>query len=154
MKKMFSLILAVIMAMSCMCMTSFAAEETTDEPILYSYEVTSDMLEEGVAVPFAIDQTFTMTTTHRGADRTYSGNTLRYAVTITDANGNAVDNQVRVDLHDYNSSVALQSCGIDADGYTHVFDVSITSGRVYYFKYTKIAGTTRTLRVNMYIYAY
>lgn len=124
----------------------------------YEMEVTPEMAAEGNVgiMPCAdIDQSFTMTTSHRGGDRTYSGEYLRYSVTITDANGNAVDNTVSVQLWDYNHSYALKETSVDADGMTVTKNgVDITPNRMYYFKYVLTYGTTRTLRVRMQITSY
>ena len=132
------------------------AEVETVQPgvEVISFEIPADAAEEGtVVVPRAVDQSFTMTTYHRGADRTYSANNLWFVVTITDANGNPVDNRVVVSLNDYNSG-AISSMSVDADGTSYGHDVPIVSGRTYYFTYTKTGGTTRTLRVRMYIEAH
>lgn len=124
----------------------------------YEMEVTPEMLAEGDygIMPCAdVDQTFTMTTSHRGADRTYSGNYLQYSVTVTDVNGNAVNNSISVQLWDYNHNYPLMDTSVNADGFTVTkSQVSITSGRVYYFKYVLTSGTIRTLRVRMRITAY
>ncbi len=124
----------------------------------YEMEITPEMAADGDygIMPLAdIDQTFTMTTSHRGADRTYSGNYLKYSVTVTDSNGNAVANTISVQLKDYNHSYPLVDSRVDADGSTNTFSkISITPGRVYYFYYVLTSGTTRTLRVRMQITSY
>lgn len=156
MKKILSLVLAVLMAVSCLSMTVLAAEVPEENALSYEFEITSEMPDEGyIAVPRAVvDQTFTMTTSHRGADRTYSGSNLEYVVRITDANGNAVNNVVAVALHDYNHTAAIHTNEIQANGGYSYYTLPIVANRVYYFKYTKISGTTRTLRVNMQINSY
>ena len=123
----------------------------------YEMEVTPDMVSEGgIAVAStSLDQSFNMTTSHRGADRTYPDNYLNYSITVTDANGNAVDNTISVQLWDYNHSYALTDTRVKADGSTTIIRaVPITANRVYYFRYVLTAGTTRTLRVRMQIYSY
>lgn len=123
----------------------------------YEMEVTPEMASEGgIAVAStSLDQSFNMTTSHRGADRTYPDDFLSYSITVTDVNGNAVDNTISVQLFDYNHSYALKDTRVNADGSTTIIPrVSITANRVYYFKYFLTAGTTRTLRVRMQIYSY
>lgn len=124
----------------------------------YEMEITPEMVANGDygIMPCAdIDQTFSMTTSHRGADRTYSGNYLQYSVTVTDVNGNAVDNIISVQLRDYNHTYALTDTRVTADGFTVTkSQISITPGRVYYFKYVLTSGITRTLRVRMRITSY
>lgn len=153
MKRFLSLALAILMVLCCASTRAYATKAEQVE--VYTFEINADsgeiILPRGVYNE--IDQTFNMTTYHRGADRTYTGSNLRYSVTITDGNGNPVDNTVRVDLCDYNYG-AISSKWVPANGGTYGEDVPIVSGRVYYFTYTKTAGTTRTLRVNMYIYSH
>lgn len=123
----------------------------------YEMEVTPEMLAEGdIAIAStSLDQSFNMTTSHRGADRKYPDNYLSYSITVTDANGNAVDNTISVQLWDYNHSYALVDSRVDADGSTStISQVSITPNRTYYFKYVLTYGATRTLRVRMQIYSY
>lgn len=128
--------------------TAFAAEEE----LYQTLEFQLDADEGYIAVPASIiNQTFSMTTTHRGADRTYSASTLRFSVTITDSNGNACNSVVAVELHDYNQSTPISTAIIGADGGTYGHTVPITPGRVYYFYYRKTAGDSRTLSVNMII---
>ena len=120
-------------------------------------EVTPEMLANGdVAIAStSLDQTFNMTTSHRGADRSYPDNYLSYSITVTDVNGNAVDNTISVQLFDYNHSYPLKDTRVDADGSTTTIPrVSITANRVYYFRYVLTYGTIRTLRVRMQIYSY
>lgn len=123
----------------------------------YEMEVTSEMVAEGgIAVAStSLDQSFNMTTSHRGADRTYPDNYLSYSITVTDANGNAVDNIISVQLWDYNHNYALKDTRVTANGSTTTIpQVSITANRTYYFKYVLTSGTVRTLRVRMQIYSY
>lgn len=158
--RIFSLFFAVIMLVSCFGMTSVCA--AAEEPETYKtleqtldFEITSESGEGYVVMPRAIDQTFTMTSSHRGADRTYSGSYLTYSVSITDANGNACDNLVRIELFDYNNASARHTSGVQANGNFYVYaNIPITSGRVYYFRYTVTSGAARTLRVHMQINAH
>ena len=155
-KRIFCFILAALMAVPCFGMTASAAEVTPaeDTNLTYDFEITSDMPDEGyVVMPLGIDvdQTFTMTSTHRGADRSYAGTTLGYAVTITNADGNATDCVVVVELHDYNQPTAIQASAVNADGSLNYFTCPITANRLYYFYYRKVSGTSTTLRVHMRI---
>lgn len=124
----------------------------------YEFEVTPEMAAEGDygIMPCAdVDQTFTMTTSHRGGDRQYSGEYLRYSVTVTDSNGNYADNTISVQLWDYNHSYALTDTRVDADGLTVTRNgIDIVPNRMYYFKYVLTYGSTRTLRVRMQITSY
>ena len=123
----------------------------------YEMEVTPEMLANGdVAIAStSLDQSFNMTTSHRGADRSYPDNYLSYSITVTDVNGNAVDNTIAVQMYDYNHTYPLKDTRVYADGSTTtVSHVAITANRVYYFRYVLTAGITRTLRVRMQIYSY
>lgn len=116
-----------------------------------------DIVQEGEygIMPYSLDQSFTMGSYHRGADRSYSGRKLQYSVTVTDVNGNAVDNMIAVDLHDYNHSYGISGVNVKADGATITIpNISITPGRLYYFEYTRISGASRTLKVRMRITDY
>lgn len=156
MKKIMSLLMVAVMAITTLSVPVSAAEavEAVEEPVMvYSFEIDPNSDESIMVLSDEVDQTFNMTTSHRGADRTFAGSNLRYVVTITDANGNAVDNTVVVKLNDYNSGT-IHSLNAKANGTSYGNDVPITPGRTYYFTYTKISGTTRTLRVNMYFYSH
>lgn len=116
-----------------------------------------DIVQEGEygIMPLSLDQSFTMGSYHRGADRSYSGSKLQYAVTVTDVNGYAVDNMISVELHDYNHSYALSTLNVKADGSTVAIpNIPITPGSLYYFEYSRISGASRTLKVRMRITDY
>lgn len=154
--RIFSLFLVVIMTVSCFGMTAVYATAEVSETYTQTldFEITSESgSEDGyIVMPRAIDQTFTMTSYHRGADRTYSGSYLTYSVSITDADGNACDNLVKIELFDYNNASARHTSGVQANGNVYGYaNIPITSGRVYYFKYTVTSGATRSLRVHMQI---
>lgn len=128
-----------------------------NEMAVYEFEVTPETIADGDygIMPLSLDQSFTMGYTHRGGDRTYSGNKLRFSATVTDQNGNAVDNWVSVQLYDYNHTGALTGISVYANGGTTTSsEISITPGRVYYFKYTRTSGASRTLKVHMRITDY
>jgi len=170
-------LMAVIMTICSIPMVAMAAELGEDKPNVLDaaelvgveydedgrrtevYEI--DIAQEAAAdgeygiMPLSLDQSFTMGASHRGADRTYSGTKLQYAVTVTDQYGNAVDNRISVKLYDYNHSFALSNTNVSADGSTTVIPgISIVPGRVYYFQYSRTAGASRTLKVRMRITDY
>lgn len=170
-----SSLLATTLAFCSIIMPAYAAEENENVSLLEKAEfIGTEYTDDGTKittyeaeinpedfnnpsgiVALSLDQSFTMTSSHRGGDRTYSGNYLQYSVTVTDTNGNAVDNTVSVKLYDYNHSYALSNTSVKADGSTTtVRNVSITPGRVYYFKYARTSGASRTLKVRMRITDY
>lgn len=165
-KQLLAFSLAAVMSLCSLSTNAFAAETheftapSSLEETVYEFDVTPDMINQDGIIPLStssleVDQTFTMTSSHRGGDRSYSKNKLQYAITITDANGNAVDNTVAIRLYDYNHTYSLKYHNLKADGSTTViYDVPITAGRLYYFTYTKSSGTTRTLKVRMQIWSY
>ena len=122
-----------------------------DGEVIYEEVITTDDLTASIS---DLDQTFTMTSYHRGGDRKYSGNRLQYSITVTDVNGNAVNNSIRVKLYDYNHNYALAENTIDADGVRVTHRVSITANRTYYFTYSRISGANRTLKVRVQIKSY
>lgn len=157
--------LAMIMAMLSVMPTMAAESEKTEAVETDSgYEVYEEefILEPGesisetdlnsaVSTLATIDQTFTMTSYHRGADRTYSSSNLRFSITITDTNGNATSDKVSVTLRDYNGYAS--GWVVTANG--SIFSksgISIVAGRVYYFTYSNSGSST--LRVNMVIISY
>lgn len=98
-----------------------------------------------------IDQTFTMGSYHRGADRSYSDSHLRFAITITDTNGNPTSSTLSLGFQDYNGN--SRGWLLNADGSTFSQNnISIVAGRVYYFTYYN--NGSQTLRVNMVIISY
>lgn len=174
-KKIATMFLAVLMLMSSLTANAMAVELSEVSPstntaklvsveygtdgsktATYEFDVPQTSAEGDYGImPLTIDQTFNMTSSHRGGDRTYSGNKLSISTEITGANGNAVDNTVSVQLHDYNHSYALFSANLPADGRLRTYqDISITAGRTYYFYYKVLSGTSRTLKVRMIIQDY
>lgn len=150
--KTLTLILVSILTIS--NITTFVqAEEIDDGEILYESVVTIDG-EAAIASISNLDQTFTMTSSHRGGDRKYSGNRLQYSVTVTDVNGNSVNNAISVRLYDYNNSSPITDTQVAADGVRRTWKVSITPNRTYYFKYVRTSGANRTLKVHMQIKSY
>lgn len=175
-KKIATMFLTVLMIVSSMTVNTMAAEQGEDVPDFDATELVSveynadgtrtevyefDVMQVSTAngdygiMPLSVDQTFNMGSSHRGGDRTYAGNKLQFSVKITDANGNAVDNFVSVQLHDYNHSYALVNSSVKADGRMKTeSDISITPGRTYYFYYQVLSGASRTLKVRMIIRDY
>ncbi len=103
------------------------------------------------ATAYEVDQTFTMGSYHRGADRSYSASHLRFMITITDTNGNPTSSTLSLGFQDYNGN--SRGWLLDADGSTFSQNnMSIVSGRVYYFTYYNNGSTN--LRVHMVIDAY
>ena len=94
-----------------------------------------------------------LTASHTGSTRTYYGNTLKYGITVTDVNGNAVDNIVAIRLYRSNGSLVSED-QVWCNGIQNIRKASISSGSAYYFKYLLAYGTTRTLKVHMYITSY
>lgn len=175
-KKIATIFLAVLMTVSSMTVNTMAAEQGEDVPNFNAAELVSveynadgtrtevyefDVMQLSTSsgdygiMPLSVDQSFNMGSSHRGGDRTYAGNKLQFSVKITDVNGNAVDNFVSVELHDYNHSYALVNSNVKADGsMITVSDISITPGRTYYFYYKVSSGASRTLKVRMIIRDY
>ena len=118
----------------------------------YEFEVEPEEVDENGIATYAVDSSFTMTGTYyRGADRKYNGNYLSYNITVTGANGNAVDKAVSAQLWDYNGN-CLSVCTVTADGSTTtVPNISIVANRMYYFKYYLVSGSTSNLRIRMVI---
>lgn len=167
-KKCSVLFLAMIMTMLSVMPAMAAEPETTQETeaieIDSGYEVyeeefilepgdsiNEDDINSAVSTLSTIDQTFTMGSYHRGADRTYSTSHLKFMITITDTSGNATSSTVSLGFQDYNGN----SMGwlISADGSTFSKNaISIVAGRTYYFTYTN--NGSQNLKVHMVITSY
>lgn len=147
--------------------TAFAADSsqiaepdaTLETENVYEFEITPEMVKAdgSVIMPVSqngiIDQSFYMTTSHTGSTRTYYGNTLKYGITVTDVNGNAVDNILALRLHRSDKSLISED-QVWCNGGQYVNKASISSGSAYYFEYLLAYGTVRTLKVHMYITSY
>lgn len=118
----------------------------------YELELIPQNIDENGVATYAIDSSFTMKSSYyRGADRKYSGNKLSYAITVTGANGQAVDKQVSAQLWDYNGN-CLSVCTVSANGSTTIVpSISIVSNRTYYFKYYLATGSSSNLKIRMVI---
>lgn len=159
-----ALLLTALMIIGTTNTTAFAADVSqnnesnviTKPETVYEFEITPEMVNadgSGIMPMSTIDQSFNMTTSHTGSTRTYYGNTLRYGISVTDANGNAVDNIVAIRLYRSNGSLVSED-QVWCNGIRNVREAPISSGSAYYFKYLLAYGTTRTLKVHMYITSY
>ena len=162
-KRVSMLIMALVMTVSTMTTVPVmtAEPEDTSASSVTENEYVVD-LEPGESVDLGsmletastnatIDQTFTMGSYHRGADRTYSTSHLRFMITITDTNGNATSSSLSLTFRDYNGNAI--SWLLDADGSTFSKNnIPIVPGRVYYFTYTN--NGSQNLRVHMVITSY
>lgn len=162
-KRVSMLIMALVMTVSTMATVPVMAAEPEDTSTssVTENEYVVD-LEPGESVDLGsmletastnatIDQTFTMGSYHRGADRTYSTSHLRFMITITDTNGNPTSSSLSLTFQDYNGNG--MGWLLDADGSTYSQNnISIVAGRVYYFTYRN--NGSQNLRVNMVIISY
>ncbi len=166
------LIMAIILAAFSTGTVAFASEPSNQANIIkgnivdvsqnndgstettYEFKVTPDKVNEnGVALLYAdVDQTFNMTTSHRGASRSYEGSKLNVTMSATDINGCTVNTILAARLYDHNTGSKLTEIQCTANGQpVHLYDFSITSGKLYYFQYLVAYGTQQTLRVHMTI---
>lgn len=97
-----------------------------------------------------IDQTWYFTSYHRGADRSYNATSLTFAAKITDSNGNAVGDQIFIRLQDYYGTDLGFTFYADGAWYGQG-NLSIVSGRTYYFTYSNLTSSTRMMRIRMII---
>ena len=113
--------------------------------------ISADELNSAISTLSTIDQTFTMGSYHRGADRTYSTSNLRFMITITDTSGNATSSTLSLGFQDYNGN--SRGWVLDADGSTYSQNnISIVAGRTYYFTYYNNGSVN--LKVRMVITNY
>ena len=133
-KRFLSVLFAVMMFVSS---TAFVAEAAAPPK------------EPEYSVNALIDDTFTMGATHRGADRTYSTDSLYVRAQITDTSGNAISGgSVTITLKDYNGNATLWS--VPANGKIYGKTFYIVPNRVYYFTYVRV-GTDKTLLLHIWI---
>lgn len=170
-KRISAFFLAMIMAVLSMGTTAFAVEPNEDTSVVngnivdvtynddgsiettYELEITQDK-ENGYGIALLsnpVDQTFTMTDSHRGSTRTYNNNYLDFKVDATDSNGNAVSTILAIQLYSKsNNLIREEQVWANGNSYSYL-NIPITSGSAYYFKYLIAYGTQRTLRVHMVI---
>lgn len=159
-KRIYTLLFIAIITISSVGTTVFAAETKSNEKTVvetFDFEITPQTSNSGI-VPInsinSIDNTFNVYLEHRGSNRTYSGNYIRYTIRITDVNGNPVNNIMAVRLYDANNNLKCED-QFWADGNAHaVQDIPVSSSTSYYFKYLLAYGTARTLKVHMIITSY
>lgn len=171
-KRIQAIFFAIVMAIFSTGTTAFAAEPANPEPVVngnvvdvnynddgsvkttYEFEITPDKVnEDGIALLSAdVDQTFTMTSSHRGATRSYGGNFLDITVTVTGPNGSSVGTILAIRLYDNNTGRMLTEIQRWADcNLGTYFDIPITRGQPYYFQYLIAYGSQQTVRVHMEI---
>lgn len=152
-----SLILSLVMLFCGSSITAYATETPQDfERVVstYDFDIVSYNGSDNV-VPLAdvSDTFYVYNGTHTGSTRSYYGSKLKYTVTITDSSGNPVDNILAVQI--YSGNLKIHEGQFWADGASNtIYDISISSGGSYYFKYIIAYGNTRTLKVRMSITAY
>lgn len=155
-----TLFLALIMVLGTMSITVSAAEvpETNNEVIAsYDFVITpedNENKEVSLLSTSAVNNTFNVYNSHTGSSRTYSGRYLRYCITITDTNGNPVDNILAVRLYDSSNTLRREDQFWADGGLNIIQNIPINSGTAYYFQYLLAYGTPRTLRVHMEISSY
>lgn len=170
-KRIQAFLLAMVLAIFSTGTTAFAAETNENSNIdsnivdvtinengyvetTYEFEVTPDKMDSnGIALLSAdVDQSFTMTSSHRGSSRSYSGRFLNVTMSATDTNGNAVNTILAARFCDHNTEDTLFELQCSANGQPrNLYDFSITSGKLYYFQYLIAYGTQQTIRVHMVI---
>ena len=144
-----TLLLAVLLTISTINTPVFAAET---KQVIYDYEfaITPDMVGEdgAVIVPLsaAIDQSFTMTSSHTGSTQQYVGNHLAYGAQISGAPGNILALQF---FHSSGTKVAEEQFW--CNGEYHSGYIPIVSGNSYYIKYLLAYGTPTPITVHMYL---
>ena len=170
--RIYAIIMAMVLALFSTGTVALAAEPTNEANIIesnivdvtynddgskettYEFEITPDKVNEnGIALLSAdVDQTFTITAPYRGSSRTYAGNKLNVSVSATDANGNAVNTILAVQLCDHNSGESLREIQCSANGQpSHLYNYDIISGKLYYFQYLIAYGSQRTVRIHMVV---
>ena len=152
-----AMIMSIAMFLCATSVTTYASEKSAfDETTVgtYDFEITPDMLEDEIVLMANVDNTFNVYGSHTGSTRNYYGNKLRYSVTITDVNGRSVNNILAIQLFSSNG-LAKHEAQFWADAGLHIVqEIPISYGSAYYFKYVKVYGNLRTLRVHMEITAY
>ena len=175
MKKTVSILMAVIMAMFSFPMAAFAAEEPAADAAVVEeadlpegaevlevidIDVTPDMVDENGLIDVTdaiksvtlVDQTWTWTNYHQGSNRSYNYSTIGFKAKISDSNGNAVGDTISVELHDTTNG-ATQYFTVYADNnWAYNNNISIVSGRQYYFYYDNLSSSTRSMKIRMVIY--
>lgn len=133
-KRFLSCLFAAMMVLSTTAMVTEAAAPPT---------------EPEYSVNALVDDTFTMGSTHRGADRTYSTSSLYVRAQITDTSGNAASGgSVTISLNDYNGNFTAWS--VPANGKIYGKTFYIVPGRMYYLTYVRV-NTTKTLKLHIWI---
>lgn len=167
-----AMFMAIVLTLFSTGTVAFAAEPTNEANIIesniidvtynddgstettYEFEITPDKVnEEGIALLSAdVDQTFTMTSSHRGASRSYGGNKLNISMSATDSKGNAVNTILAAQLREHYTEDFLCELQCSANGQpVHRYDINITSGKLYYIQYLIAYGTQKTVKVHMVI---
>lgn len=170
--RIYVMIMAMVLALFSTGTIAFAAEPINETDIVesklvditynddgsvettYEYEITPDKVsEEGIALLSAdVDQTFTMTSSHRGASRSYGGNKLNISMSATDSRGSAVNTVLAAQLREHYTEDFVTELQCSANGQpVHLYDINITSGKLYYIQYLIAYGTQKTVKVHMVI---
>lgn len=144
-EKVFALLLALILLFS--CIPAYAAETDSN-----AEDKTIQAKENQIRSITLVDNTWTFTNFHQGSTRTYGYSTIGFKVCITDNNGNAVSDQIRIKLHDA-SGVTILTYNAYANGTLYSKNnISINSSNGYYFTYQNMSSASRTMSIHMVIY--
>lgn len=155
------IIISFVMLFCSINTTVFATELTpknlTEKEIAtLDFEVNSNSQTNAIISSLATDvnNTFNVYGQHTGSARQYYGSKIKYTITITDTNGNSVENILAVQFFNSNN-YKIDESQFWANGSTNtILNIPISSGETYYFKYVLAYGTLRTLKVHMVITSY
>lgn len=182
MKRFFSLVLVATMVLCNIPTGIFATEteattsastSTTTVPIattamslpggaeiLEIIDITPNMSNDGMIVlptsrstTTILDQSWTFKGHHQGSNRSYSQNSIGFAVYLSSSSGTSLSDEISIELKDYYNHTQYFTAYANKTWYYNDY-ISIVSGRTYYFYYNDLTNGSRNLSIHMIIYRY
>ena len=163
-KKLLAIVLAVIMAITAVSATAFAAEVPADENTeantgnVYTFVVEPD--ENGVfAIPnpnptrstLVFDNTWEFRNHYTGSTMVFYSNYIQISAKATDFNGSPVGDQIAIELYDIYGTSQLSTIYADGTWYNYN-SIPVVYGDSYYFYFDNLTSNIRKIRITFEVY--
>ena len=159
-KGIISILVAIIMVLTAVSSTAFAAEVPAEETSDGNYyEFTFEADGSGViAIPteptratLIYDNTWDFRNHYTGPDMVLNCDYIRFSAYASDYNGNASGDEIAIDLKNYSYDVQSFTAYADNSWYNYN-NIEVDYGDTYYFYYENLPSSTRKLHITMRVY--
>ena len=163
-KKILAIILAVIMAITAVSATAFAAEvpasKSAEETTGNVYKFVVEPNENGVfAIPnpnstrstLVFDNTWEFRNHYTGSTMVFYSNYIQISAKATDFNGSPVGDEIAIELYDSYGGSQLSTIYADGTWYNYN-SIPVNYGDSYYFYFDNVTSNIRKIRITFEVY--